>query len=170
MSDHSKRTHSRAEIETRLWREVSKERTVMLGLSGGPPRHMQPMTAFCEDEGRSGVWFFVRKDNDLLKEAGAGHAAMMNLVTADREFIACVGGTLTEDYDRALIDKFWNPVAGAWFPEGKDDPNLTLLHLEPEDAQVWISTGSAIRFGWEIAKANFTKQTPDVGETAHLSF
>ena len=171
MAVDARKPHDRAELEARLWREINRERTVMLGLAGGPPRHLQPMTAFCDDEaGRKGVWFFVRRDNELLKQAGDGHAAMKCLVPGDHEFIACVGGTLAEDYDRELIDKFWNPVAGAWFPEGKDDPTLTLLRLEPEDAQVWISSGSAIRFGWEIARANFTKRPPEIGESAHLAF
>jgi general stress protein 26 len=163
------KAHSRAEVEDRLWREIKKHNTVMLGLAGGPPRHMQPMAAFFDEHVRKGLWFFVQKGAHLLKETGSGHAAMM-CVMQDQAFIACVGGTLSEDYNRDLIEKFWNPVVAAWFPEGKDDPRLTLLHLEPEDAQVWISSGSAIRFGWEVAKANFTKREPDVGETAHIRF
>ena len=32
-------------------------------------------------------------------------------------------------------------MVSAWFPEGKDDPELTLLKLVPVDAQVWVSRG-----------------------------
>ena len=169
--------HHREDVEQRLWREIEKVRTGMLGLAGGPPRHMQPMTAFADKEdvdkdkagaGSGAIWFFCRKDNDLLVEAGAGHAAMFTLLTKDDDFVACIGGTLRQDHDRARIERFWNPVVAAWYPEGKDDPNLTLLRLDPEDAQVWISRGGAIRFGWEIAKANLTKTLPDVGESTHI--
>ena len=156
------------ELEQRLWREIEKERTGMLGLAGGPPRHMQPMTAFLDGDGPKGIWIFSRKDTDLVREMGDGHAAMFTFMTKDHDLIACIGGRLTEQYDPDKIEKFWNPVVAAWYPDGKDDPELTLLRLEPEDAQVWVQKGGAVRFGWEIAKANVTKTQPDIGESRHI--
>ena len=155
-----------AKLEKRLWREIDDVRTVMLGLVGASS-HFQPMTAFCdEDEGR--VWFYTRKDTDLVRQAGAGREAMFNLLTKNHDFIACVSGQLCEDYDRDRIGRFWNPVAAAWFPEGKDDPALTLLRFDPADATVWVSHANPIRFGFEIAKANLTRTQPDVGGSAHV--
>jgi general stress protein 26 len=154
------------ELRTRLFHEIKKRRTVMLGLIG--PEHMQPMTAFCEEDGGP-IWFYCRKDNKLVAQSQGGKPAMMCLVTGDDSFIACVGGQLAEDYDRERIDRFWNPVAGAWFPDGKDDPALTLLRLDPADAMVWVSHSNPFRFGFEIAKANLTKTQPDAGDTAHLA-
>jgi general stress protein 26 len=157
----------RAELEVRLWSEIEKARFGMLGLAGGPPRHMQPMTAFCDREAGA-IFFFVRRSNDLIKEAGMGHAAMFCVMAKDQEFQACVGGDLREDHDPAKIDKFWNAVAAAWFPEGRSDPELTLLRFDPADAQVWVSRSGPLAFGWEIAKANLTHKEPDVGDKAHL--
>jgi general stress protein 26 len=156
------------DLEQRLWKQIEKDGTGMLGLVGGPPRHMQPMTAFHDGDGSKGLWIFTRKDNDLLKEMGDGHAAMFTVMSKDHELIACIGGALSERYDPDKIDRFWNPVVAAWYPEGKDDPNLTLLRFDPEDAQVWASKGGAIRFGWEIAKANMTRKQPDIGESRHI--
>ena len=164
---------NRDDAEQRLWDAIKERRTGMLGLIGGADGHMQPMTAFADqEEGEGGgrdIWFFCRKDNDLLRQAGQGHAAMFTLLTKNDDFVACISGVLREGYDPSRIDRFWNPVVAAWYPEGKDDPNLTLLRFDPEDAQVWISRGGAVRFGWEIAKANLTKTLPDIGEQAHLS-
>ena len=158
------------ELEQRLWKQIEKDGTGMLGLVGGPPRHMQPMTAFIDGDGSRGLWIFCRKQNDLLKEMGDSHAAMFTIMSGDHhEFVACIGGRLTEQYDPDKIDKFWNPVVAAWYPDGKDDPDLTLLRLDPEDAQVWVSKGGAVRFGWEIAKANLSHKQPDIGESRHLN-
>jgi general stress protein 26 len=163
MSDHL----DRAELEIRLWKEIDSARFGMLGLAGGEPRHLQPMTAFTDrDEGL--IWFYAKRDNDLIKEGGRGHAAMFCLMAKDQEFQACIGGTLTEDHNREKIRQFWNPVAGAWFPDGKDDPDLTLIRFQPEDAQVWVSHGGGVRFAWEITKANATHKVPDVGDKARL--
>lgn len=156
------------ELEQKLWKQIEKDGTGMLGLAGGPPRHMQPMTAFIDGDGSKGLWIFSRKDTDLVREMANGHAAMFTVMSKDHELIACIGGSLSEQYDPERIDKFWNPVIAAWYPEGKDDPGLTLLRFDPEDAQVWVSKGGAIRFGWEIAKANMTKKLPDVGESRHI--
>jgi general stress protein 26 len=163
MSDHL----DRAELEVRLWAEIEKARFGMLGLAGGPPRHLQPMTAFCDRE-EGVIWFYAKRSNDIIKEGGRGHAAMFCVVAKDQEFQACVGGNVAEDHDREKIAKFWNPVAAAWFPDGKDDPDLTLIRFEPEDAQVWVSHGGGVRFAWEVAKANLTHTPPDVGDKAHL--
>jgi len=156
------------ELEQRLWRQIEKDGTGMLGLVGGARQHMQPMTAFHEGDGSRGLWIFTRKDNDLLKQMGAGHDAMFTVMSKDHDLIACIAGRLSEQYDHDKIDKFWNPVVAAWYPEGKDDPELTLLRFEPEDAQIWVSKGGAVRFGWEIAKANITGSTPDIGESRHV--
>jgi general stress protein 26 len=157
-----------AEHEALLWKELTKRNTVMLGLTAHPMEHMQPMTAFRDDSSRS-VFFFVRTDNDLAKRAGSeGGMAMMCLQSKDDSFIACVSGELKVAYDRERIERFWNPVVAAWYPEGKDDPALTLLRFDPADAQLWIADSNPVKFGWEIAKSNMTKRLPDIGETAHL--
>ena len=90
-------------------------------------------------------------------------------MSKDQEFQACIGGMLAEDRDREKIKQFWNPVAAAWFPEGKNDPDLTLLQFRPYDAQVWFSRGGAVRFAWEIVRANATRTEPNIGEKAHLT-
>lgn len=137
----------------------------MLGVVGGKPHHFQPMTPFVEPEQRA-VWFFCRDDNDLIAQSAEGKA--MLVVQGDR-FQACVGGTLTPAHDKARIDKFWNPIVAAWYPEGKDDPHLTLLRFDCEDAEVWSSQANPIRFAFEIAKANMTGSMPDVGDKTSLN-
>jgi len=36
-----------------------------------------------------------------------------------------------------MIDKLWNKQVEAWFSGGKDDPNLTLLRLDIDSAELW---------------------------------
>ena len=46
-----------------------------------------------------------------------------------------------------------------------------MLALHVDDADIWASTDSTLKFGWEIAKANLQDdKTPDVGVRQHLSF
>lgn len=156
------------DLEKRLWSEVDKARFGMLGLTERRS-HFQPMTAFCDKE-RGAIWFFTRKDTDLAAQVADGHYAMFTVTAKDQEFQACIGGDLVPDHDRAKIEAFWNPMVSAWFPEGKSDPELTLLKLTPKDAQVWVSRGGPLRYVFETVKANLTHTTPDVGESAPVTF
>lgn len=158
----------RKDLEARLWKTLDDERIGMLGLVGEASSHFHPMTAFC-DRKLGAIWFFTRRDTELVRRLVQGGKAMFNLISKDRELWACIGGTITEQHDAARIEEFWGPVVSAWFPEGKDDPELTLLRLQPDDAEVWLSTKGPIRFAFEIAKANLTDQEPDVGDHARLN-
>ena len=156
------------ELEIRLWKTLEDERIGMLGLCGDNIGHFHPMTAFCDRE-LGTIWFFTRRDTELVSRLVQGGKAMFNLVSKDRDLWACISGTVTEQHDADRIDQYWGPVVAAWFPEGKDDPELTLLRLDAEDADVWVSSKGPIRFAFEIAKANLTDSEPDVGEHARLN-
>jgi general stress protein 26 len=161
-------TNDRRAVEDRLWKEIDKAHYGMLGLVGmDPPQHFQPMATFT-DEATSTIYFFTRRDTDLARDTGSGQQAMLVIQSKDREVQACIGGQLSAGRDRAVVNRFWNPVVAAWYPEGKEDPNLCVLTFRPDDAQVWISDQGPVKFGWEIAKANATGKEPDVGGRAHL--
>lgn len=160
--------HDQAAVETRLWREIEKHQIGMLGLVGGEPHHFQPMAAFAE-HGEHALWFFSYRDTDLAQGVAAGAQAMF-VFQPGREFYACVGGELRVDHDRARMDRYWNAHLAAWYPEGKDDPRLTLLRFDARDAEVWISEAGPIRYAFEIARANATHSPPEVGGRANLNF
>ncbi|MFD1191632.1 pyridoxamine 5'-phosphate oxidase family protein [Phenylobacterium conjunctum] len=160
------KTYDQAEAQRRLWDQIEHHQTAMLGLDAAP-RHTQPMTAFLERD-KDRLWFFTRSDTDLARAVGDGRAA--HLILQTKEVQAVVHGWLTLEYDRERIDRYWNAVVAAWYPDGKDDPSLTLLRLDCEQAEVWISEAGPIRFAWEIARANATGERPDLGGRKSLDF
>jgi general stress protein 26 len=95
---------------------------------------------------------------------------MYTIGSKDQELQACLMGRLTLDRDPARIEKHWNAVVSAWYPQGREDPHLTLLRFEVEDAAVWLSEAGPVRFAFEIAKANATGQAPNLGGRAELRF
>jgi general stress protein 26 len=158
--------NDRAAVERRLWNEIETHQTGMLGLTG-ETSHYQPMTAFVDREA-SQLWFFTRLETDLVHQVGAGHPAMF--VFQQKDLQACVGGELVLDRDPAHLNKYWNAVVAAWYPDGRDDPHLAMLRMDCDDARVWIADGGPVRFAWEIARANATKTQPRVGGQTTLDF
>jgi general stress protein 26 len=155
------------DVENRLWDEIESHHTGMLTPVGGAAMHAQPMTAFPERSGRQ-LWFFTRTDTDMARHVGAGCRAMF--ILQQRDLQACIAGNLSIRFDPARMERYWNAVAAAWHPAGRNDPKLTLFCLDCEDAQVWISEAGPMKVAWEIAKANATHHMPDLGGRAHLSF
>ena len=155
------------ELRERLWKEIDEARIVMLGLVGGEPHHMQPMAVFGDKTGDA-LWFFTKTDTDLVHQTGSRHDAMVCLMAKDMEFQACIHGDLVPDTDRVKMDAFWSPFVSAWYPDGKDDPDLIMMRLDPKDARVWVSKRGPISYPLEIAKANATHSLPDVGGKADV--
>jgi general stress protein 26 len=159
--------HNRTEVENQLWDEIEEAHLGMLGVAGDGPVRFQPMTPYCErDHGR--LWFFTSRQAEIVAGLGDGRAAAFIVQSRSGKFQACIAGELVEDADRARIDRFWNSAASAYFPRGKDDPDLTMLSFDCGDAQIWRSDAGPLRFAWEVAKANLTHTRPDVGETTSV--
>jgi len=156
---------AKTDPKKQLWDEIDDVHAVMLGIPS-TGQHMQPMAPMAARE-ENRIWFFTRKDSDLVRAAGNGKAHMC-LVSDDQDYHACVSGTLVENRSPQHVDRFWSPVVGAWF-EGKDDPDMTMLELVPDHAAIWASSDSTARFGWEIAKANLTDSEPDLGVHAEFA-
>ena len=155
-----------ADIEHRLWDELEDHPVGMLTLEGAL-RHAQPMTAFVEREHRR-LWFFSSNDTELARAAATSRPALFTF--QQRDLQASLSGHILAQHDRRRMDRFWNAVVAAWHPGGKNDPKLTLLSMDCDDGEVWISQAGPIRFAWEIAKANATRRHPALGGHAHLDF
>ncbi|WP_309628566.1 pyridoxamine 5'-phosphate oxidase family protein [Brevundimonas sp.] len=159
---------SAADAEKEFWKHLKDSNTGMLGIDT-PGYHSQPMTAYREEESGT-IWFFTRNDTDLARDiARGGQKGMFTYGSKDQEVWACFHGALSLQRDQSIIDKHWNPIVAAWYPDGKDDPHLTLIRFDGDDGRVWLSKKGPAGFFFEIAKANLTKTMPNVGGVADVS-
>lgn len=117
-----------------LFSKMKNSPFVMIGIDDTPD-HSEPMTAQIDDQVKDAVWFFMGRDNRLA----IGGRAMAQYVAKGHDFFACMHGTLSPDNDQAKIDQLWSKQVEAWFPQGKDDPNLTLMRYDLDNAEMWES-------------------------------
>ena len=120
------------EIRQHFWKKLSDSPFMMVGLEGAG-QHSEPLTAQLDEDQVDTIYFFIGKDNRLAK----GGSAMAQFVSRGHDFFACLKGRIRQDNDRAMIDKLWNKQVEAWFPGGKEDPNLALLRLDIDSAELW---------------------------------
>lgn len=133
-------------IEESFWKSLRSDMTVMLVLCGDADDRARPMTAQIDgDEDRGPVYFFGGKDSSLYKKLGTGGAeAEFTFVPKGHDLFAAVDGTLSVCHDRTVIDRLWNPFVAAWYPGGKEDPNLVLLKMDLGEAKVWLNGNSLV--------------------------
>lgn len=163
----SKLSKAKREPKEQFFDELKKNHTVMLGIDQDRG-HMAPMTAFVDEDHEDRIYFFTRDDSHIAKSAGED--AHMCVFGKHDDYHSCVHGRLQEISDERVRDKFWNPVLSAWYPQGKDDPNMCILEFQAREAEVWASESNSFRFGFEIAKANATGEEPDVGVKTRIQF
>ena len=120
-----------AELRQNLWKKMEAGPFVMIGLEGAG--HSEPLTVQLDKDQVDRLYFFIGKDNRMAR----GGRAMAQFVSKGQDFFACIAGTAQVDNDKAMIDKLWSNQAEAWFPGGKNDPNLALLRFDIDDAELW---------------------------------
>lgn len=156
------------EPEHQLFEEIDGVHAGMLGIEGSG--RLQPMAPQLDRASRT-IWFFARTGSDIAAAAARpGARGVFVLVGRHHDYHATLTGTLTERLDTAVRDRFWSSVIEAWYRQGKDDPELTMLEFRPDHADMWVSTDSTLKFGWEIAKAQVSDSEPDVGTKIELTF
>lgn len=124
------------ELESKFWMALKSDMTMMLGLVGVEESHTRPMTA--QLRGNAGpIWFFTSRDNTLVQNLRKDSRAIATFTSKDHEIFASVHGRLMLDNDPEVIDELWNSFIAAWYPGGKDDPDLALIRFDAERAEIW---------------------------------
>lgn len=121
-----------SEIRERFWSEMTNSPFLMVGLNGSH-EHSVPMTAQLDKNANHAFWFYTSKDNRLAP----GGPAMAQFSAKDHYLFACIAGTLTPENDPAVIDRYWSKEVEAWYPGGRNDPNLLMLRFDLGTAEIW---------------------------------
>ncbi|ESQ78526.1 pyridoxamine 5'-phosphate oxidase family protein [Asticcacaulis sp. YBE204] len=158
------------EARERIWSLIKDIKVSMLATyTAAGVLHARPMQQQKIETNRAfeGVlWFFTGADTGKVDEIEANPAALLTYADTDGHNYVSLNGTITISRDRAKIDELWSDVDKAWFPKGKDDPNLILLRFEAADAEFWDSPG-AIATGVSYIKALLTGEQATPGDTGH---
>ena len=123
---------SPAEVAEQFLAKLKSSPFIMIGLEDDG-QHSEPLTAQIDDDQSDVLYFFTGKDNRIAK----GGKAMAQFSAKGHDFFGCLAGTVTQQNDRAQIDKLWSKQVEAWFPGGKEDPNLALLRFDIASAELW---------------------------------
>jgi general stress protein 26 len=130
------------ELEARFWKALKSDMILMLGLDGVEDGHARPMTAQFEDK-HGPIWFFTIRDNAIVQKLGKDNRAIATFASKGHDLFATIHGSISLDNDPDTVERLWNRFVATWYEGGMDDPNLALLRLDAERAEIWLNESSA---------------------------
>jgi general stress protein 26 len=115
------------------------------------------------------LWFFTSDNTHKIEEIQKDDRVNVAYSQPNENRYVSVSGRAEMVKDRAKIEELWNPIHKAWFPEGLDDPHLSLLRVDVEQAEYWDAPNSKIVQLYGLVKALATGTEADYGENKKLS-
>ncbi len=141
---------------------TSSERICMLVTASSDGQlHAHPMTTQeAEYDGTS--WFLAKSTSETVRNLQSRPS--VNVSYSGSSSWLSIAGTAAVVDDAAKKAELWNTVTEAWFPEGKDDPDVVVIRVSGESAEYWDSPGRAATV-LSMVKARLTGNTLDSGDT-----
>ncbi|HEY0426751.1 MAG TPA: pyridoxamine 5'-phosphate oxidase family protein [Pyrinomonadaceae bacterium] len=115
------------------------------------------------------LWFFTSSETHKAEEIERDNRVNVSYgAPEDNKYVSVSGrGSIVKDQEK--IDEYWNDILKAWFPEGKDSPDLVLLKVEVEQAEYWDAPSSKVAQALGFLKALATGERADVGENEKIN-
>ncbi|REJ70051.1 MAG: general stress protein [Planctomycetota bacterium] len=83
------------------------------------------------------LWFLTHEDDPKVAEVRENPQVNVSFASAnDRRYVSVSGkASVVQDHNRVAL--LWTDACEKWFPGGRQDPKLALLHIEVEYAEYW---------------------------------
>ena len=132
------------------------------------PITTRPMSTQKVDE-QGNIWFMSSIKSDKNAEILQNNEVQLFYSNPSNYEFLTVHGKATVHTDRAKIEELWTPFAKAWFEDGKDDLDISLIKVAPQSAYYWDTKNSKIISMIQILAATVTGTAPDDGVEGTLT-
>lgn len=148
----------------RKLKELTKNTSTCMFASGlsKVPFHVCPM-GVQEVDDSGDLWFFSGADSVHNRQLEGDPRVQLIFSNVSKVEYLTVFGETTISKDPRKIDELWNKFVEAWFPGGKNDPNLTLLCVRPSIAHYWDTENGKLVTMAKILTAAVTGSEIDEG-------
>jgi general stress protein 26 len=151
----------------RVWEIIEKVGIAMLTTRFAGGLRARPLEARPE-RGAGVIWFLTDarsgKDNEIARAPDIG---LIFIDQDDKAYLSITGrAEILPDHTKAM--EIWKETDAGWW-EGPDDPNLRVIKVTPETAELWDGPASSAVAAYEFAKAMVTGEEPNVGENRKVT-
>ena len=120
--------------------------------SEGPvarPMRIAEVTDECE------VWMVTDSESEKIDEIESNPIVALTL-QGTSQYLSLTGRA-TVIADQAKVEELWSEPWKLWFSQGKSDPTIRLIRIDPTAGEYWDMTGSKkLQYLFEAGKAYFS--------------
>ena len=135
--------------------------------TGNRPAPSRPMALQGVDD-QGALYFFSAASSDKNKELAADPAVQLYFCKEGSSEYLSIYGSTTISRDLEKIEQYWSPFVKTWFQGGPDDPDLTLVRVQPEAIHYWDTKHNQMVALLKIAASLVTGKTLDDGVEGEL--
>ena len=111
------------------------------------------------------VWFFTEADSPKVAEIKRNRKVNLAYASDKKNTYISVTGDAVLNRDKSRIDQFWNDALKAFFPKGKNDPNVALIEVALHTAEYWDGPGTFVGKAIGFVLARVTGNDDVMGKT-----
>jgi general stress protein 26 len=145
-------------------RELIKKESICLFCTDlmKQPIQTRPMSTQDVDE-QGNIWFISSIKSDKNREIMQNNSVQLFYSNpGSSEFLSVFGSAMITT-DRKKIEELWTSFANAWFEEGKDDVDVSLIRVTPESAYYWDTKNNKMISMLRMIGSMLTGTAPDDG-------
>jgi general stress protein 26 len=160
---------SQSEAMAKIWDLIRDVKVAMLTTSG-PEGGLRSRPMASQESGFDGdLWFLSHQQSGKVEEIEHGSKVSLTYVNNDRHAYVALSGTADLTKSRERINELWKPLDTAWFPQGKDDPDVIAIKVTIEEAEYWEAPGNALIRTYHLMKAIATQGKSQPGEHGKIA-
>ncbi len=140
----------------KVWDLIKDAHSAVL-VTVGPDGVLQSRPMGCLQKAFDGVlWFLTFRHSEKIAEIATDEHVLVSYADpAKYEYVSVTGRARTVD-DPAKIKELWTEGLRVWFPDGPDNPELTLIVVEVDEATYWTNAASLATYAWKYVRAAVT--------------
>ena len=107
-----------------------------------------------ETEFDGDLWFIIGREASAVEDIARDPHVGVSLSSND-SWVSLAGTAVVVD-DLEKLRALWNPAVEAWFPDGPEDPAVTLLKVDALSGEYWDSPGGRVATLISLVKSKLT--------------
>ena len=152
----------------RIWYVIDKAGICMMTTRFGGGLRARPLEARPDRE-KNLIWFLIDRRGLKDDEVQLHPDVCLTFLYPEEKVYLSLTGRAFVRADVSRARELWNDEQQAWWPVGPDDPNLLVMRVELDRAEIWDGPASSTVAAFEFAKARLTHKKPNLGENRKVT-
>lgn len=151
-----------------FWEIIETVGVCMVTTKDGDVMRSRPMIPFIDKDART-IRFMTDDESAKVFELNTDTDIALSFADTDKMLFASVSGHGRVSRDQGQITEMWGPYAEVFFGSGPENADAAIMTIDPVQAEFWDNRTGKVAMAFEMARAYFSEDGPNLGENAKLN-